>query len=367
LERLTTIQEANGLMDRSELLAWLREDHPQQLPSLWCNADAARQNHVGDEVYLRGLIEISNHCVRHCAYCGLRVPNRDVRRYRMEAAEILRCARRAADLGYGTVVLQSGEDPGLTKELVADIVRQIKVSTGLAVALSLGERTIEELAAWRAAGADRYLLRFETSNRRLYDAIHPPLAGAPSNRIALLRSLRDLGYEVGSGVMVGIPGQTHDHLADDLEWFVRLDLDMIGIGPFIPHPATPLGQPLARALRVDQVPNTEGMTYKMIALSRLLCPWANIPATTALATLNPRSGWELGLSRGANVVMPNLTPAAYRCHYDIYPAKACIQETGCECPGGVEDGIIQLGRCVGQGRGDSPNHLRRQAPASQKV
>lgn len=354
-------------MNRNDLLQWLAETNPERLGSLWARADAVRRQHVGDEVHLRGLIEISSHCVRCCLYCGLRAPNRDLPRYRMSVEEILVCARQAADFGYGTVVLQSGEDPGLTTDFVTDVIRRIKLDTSLAVTLSLGERSEQELAAWRAAGADRYLLRFETSNARLYPVIHPSLPGRPSDRIALLGRLRELGYEIGSGVMIGIPGQTFEDLADDLEWFARLDLDMIGVGPFIPHPATPLGQDAAPFHVCNQVPNNEEMTCKVMALARLVCPEANIPATTALATLNRRSGMELGLTRGGNVVMPNLTPAVYRSRYDIYPEKACIQEAGPECLGGVEHGIIRLGRRIGRGRGDSANYLRRRSAASRKA
>jgi biotin synthase len=354
-------------MNRAELLQWLTETDPERLGWLWGQADAVRRQQVGDEVHLRGLLETSSHCVRHCLYCGLRAPNRDLPRYRMTAEEILAGARLATDLGYGTVVLQSGEDPGLTEDFVAGIIRRIKAETRLAVTLSLGERSVEELAAWRAEGADRYLLRFETSNAQLYAAVHPSLPGRPSDRIALLGQLRELGYEIGSGVMIGIPGQTFEDLADDLEWFARLDLDMIGVGPFIPHPATPLGQEAGRFQVCNQVPNDEEMTCKVMALARRICPAANIPATTALATLNRRNGMELGLTRGGNVVMPNLTPAVYRSRYDIYPEKACIQEAQPKCLDGFEHGIIRLGRRIGQGRGDSANYLRRRTAASRKT
>jgi len=319
-------------------------------------------------VHLRGLIELSNCCVRLCTYCGLRAANQRLTRYRMNEAEVMACVGEAVGFGYGTVVLQAGEDPGLTREGVAQLVRRIKTETRLAVTLSLGEREVEELAAWREAGADRYLLRFETSNRELFDRIHPPRPGQRSNRIELLRTLRQLGYEVGSGVMIGIPGQTYDDLARDVEMFRTLDLDMIGVGPFLMHPETPLGKAagtprvpatLASATS-EQVPGTELMTYKMIALARLACPRANIPSTTALATLNTANGRELGLVRGANVIMPNLTPPQYRIHYEIYPNKACIRETAGMCHRCVEARIRSLGRTTGGGRGDSPNFSARQ-------
>ncbi|HAU38649.1 MAG TPA: [FeFe] hydrogenase H-cluster radical SAM maturase HydE [Phycisphaerales bacterium] len=353
-------------MRHETIIGWLRETDATRLEELWRRADDVRRRNVGDEVHLRGLIEISNHCVRSCGYCGLRASNRELERYRMTADEILQCVRQAVAFEYGTVVLQAGEDPGITREGVSELVRRIKAETPLAVTLSLGERSDDELAEWKSAGADRYLLRFETSNAALYDRIHPPLPGRRSDRFALLRRLRELGYEVGSGVMIGIPGQTFDDLARDVEAFAALDLDMIGVGPFIAHGATPLGQAEADALRAaagaEQAPNTELMTYKMVALARLACPRANLPSTTALATLNLAEGRELGLTRGANVVMPNLTPAKYRAMYEIYPAKACIRETADQCHHCMKRRILSIGRKIGRGRGDSRNF---KAPALQ--
>lgn len=344
-------------MTRSEILAWLRLDDESELETLWLLAEQTRREHVGDAVHLRGLVEISNHCVRECHYCGLRAPNEGVSRYRMTADEILACAREAESYGYGTVVLQSGEDYGLTTQWVAQLVSRIKAETKLAITLSLGERGGDELAVWRDAGADRYLLRFETSSDRLYQRIHPPLRGVRSDRLAILRRLRELGYEVGSGVMIGIPGQTFADLADDLVLFRELDLDMIGVGPFIPYPGTPLGHVEPHV--GDQVPSTELMTYKVIALSRRICPRANIPSTTALATLNEASGRELGLLRGANVMMPNVTPPRYRHRYEVYPGKACLWEATGHWHASVRGRIESMGRTVGVGRGDSPSRRMR--------
>lgn len=336
-----------------EILNWLKETGPKMLEALWREADAARRAFVGDDVHLRGLIEISNHCARQCAYCGLRAGNVKLERYRMTEKEILGCANDAADYGYGTVVLQAGEDFGISAEWLAGIVKRIKSETGLAVTLSMGERPYEDLALWREAGADRYLLRFETSDAELYGRIHPPLPDRETDRIAILRELRKLGYEIGSGVMVGIPGQTLESLADDIMLFSELDLDMIGVGPFIAHPGTPLGgggYELALPAE-DQVPATEEMVCKVIALARLACPEANIPSTTALATLNRDYGRELGLMRGANVVMPNLTPVEYRAKYEIYPSKVCIYETADACRSCINNRIVSIGRQVGAGAG----------------
>lgn len=342
------------MIDRDGILGWLRELDEARLEGLWAAADEARRRGVGDAVHLRGLIEVSNHCVRACAYCGLRAAHEDLPRYRLSADEVLDCARRAVSLGYGTVVLQAGEDPGLTADRVEDMVRRIKAVTPLAVTLSLGERDDDELARWRAAGADRYLLRFETSNRELFARIHPPRPGRPaSDRPALLRRLRALGYETGSGVMVGIPGQAWEDLADDLLLMRELDLDMIGIGPFIAHPDTPLGNRAAAPAGPQQVPADEITTLKAVALARLLCPGANIPSTTALATIDREQGRELGLRRGANIVMPNLTPSAYRALYEIYPGKACMNETAEACSACLAKRIAAIGRAPGTGRGDA--------------
>jgi biotin synthase len=379
-------------MKHSEIVEWLRETDPARLARLWREADLARQRHVGGDVHLRGLIELSNHCVRLCGYCGLRAANAKVRRYRMTEDEILDCARSAVELGYGTVVLQSGEDPGVDADWMTCVIRRIKTETPLAVTLSLGERSDDELAAWREAGADRYLLRFETSNRAIYERIHPPRDGAdggprsvvaentgplrpdatervppgasPSDRLAILATLRRLGYEIGSGVMIGIPGQSYDDLARDIGLFAALGLDMIGVGPYLVHPDTPLADLLEHPPLADdeQVPNSELMTYKVVALARLACPRANIPATTALATLNSRTGRELGLERGANVIMPNLTPPEYRADYEIYPNKACITETAEDCGRCVQRRIESIGRTVGAGRGDSPSYVSRHDP-----
>lgn len=337
-----------------EILSWLCQTDTQSLEQLFTAADKVRDENVGPHVHLRALLEISNHCIRQCGYCGLRVGNTNLQRYRMSREEILDCAQQAAEMHYGTVVIQAGEDPGITLDWMADIIRSIKKDTPLAVTLSLGERKLEELTAWREAGADRYLLRFETSDHRLYDLIHPPVRpGHPSDRVAILRQLRSLGYEIGSGIMVGIPGQTLSSIANDILLFRELDLDMIGIGPYIAHPTTPLGEGEWKLdISVDeQASADELLVCKTIALTRLACPEANIPSTTALATINTVNGRELGLQRGANVVMPNMTPGPYRALYEIYPNKACINETGQMCNRCLLGRIASIGRKPGFGPG----------------
>jgi biotin synthase len=336
-------------LTHQEILHWLREEDPTALEQLFARADEVRRAHVGDDIYLRGLIEISSFCVRQCHYCGLRSA-RTMPRYRMSREEILTAARSAVELGFGTVVLQSGEDFGIEAAWLAEILRTIKQETPLAITLSLGERLPDELRLWREAGADRYLLRFETSDPALYAAIHPQRGAAISDRVALLRELRALGYEIGSGVMAGIPGQTYEMLARDIQLFEALDLDMVGIGPFLAHPDTPLGAPDAPT-SADQVPSSEWMVLKAVALTRLVCPEANLPSTTALATINTVDGREHGLQSGANVFMPILTPAPYRQMYEIYPGKACIDEDATQCNTCLRERIERLGRTVGQGPG----------------
>jgi len=316
-------------------------------------ANRVRSQNVGDAVHMRGLIEVSNRCVRQCAYCGLRADNHAVTRYRMKREEILDCARLAKRLGYGTVVMQAGEDPALTGPWVAGVVRQIKSETGLAVTLSLGEREEEDLRLWKLAGADRYLLRFETSDPALFAAIHPMRREGDLDRIELLGKLKSMGYEVGGGIMVGIPGQSFASIAGDILAFRGLDLDMIGIGPYIPHPSTPLGSGALRpsVAAGEQVPATEEMVLKVVALARIVCPDSNIPSTTALATINKKEGRRHGLMCGANVVMPNLTPVRYRAMYEIYPDKSCIDESAQDCSVCLRAQIRSIGREVGSGPG----------------
>jgi biotin synthase len=337
-------------LTHQEILGWLKETRPDALEQLYAQADQVRRENVGDAVHLRGLIEISNYCVRQCHYCGLRAA-RTTPRYRMNAEEILQCAHKAVEFGFGSVVMQAGEDFGIDAAWLADVIRRIKVETPLAITLSLGERFPDELRLWREAGADRYLLRFETSDPALYAAIHPQRGSDISDRIALLHQLRELGYEIGSGVMAGIPGQTYEILARDIELFADLDLDMVGIGPFLAHPETPLGAPDAPTAGEEQVPSSETMALKVVALTRLVCPEANMPATTALATINTLDGREHGLESGANVFMPVLTPSPYRQMYQIYPDKACVDEDATQCNVCMRGRIKRLKRFVGEGPG----------------
>ncbi|WP_294157834.1 [FeFe] hydrogenase H-cluster radical SAM maturase HydE [uncultured Selenomonas sp.] len=301
-------------------------------------ADDVRKQFVGDGVHLRGLIEFSNICRQDCMYCGLRRDNGKIERYRLDADTIVTLAEKAKGYGYRTVVLQSGEDAWFTAERLANIVERIH-ALDLAITLSVGERPREDYAAWRAAGADRYLLRIETTNAQLYEELDPGMSYA--NRVRCLRDLHELGYEVGTGSLIGLPGQTVEMLAKDILFYQEIDADMIGIGPLIPNGDTPLG---------GAAPGDWHLTRRMVALLRLLLPEANIPATTAMETMVPR-GRELILASGANVVMPNVTEGDYRRKYALYPGKICVADTPADCRACMGGRIAAMGRFVATDKG----------------
>jgi biotin synthase len=332
--------EETGAADRAQLAALLGSD-ASAAEQLFEAADRVRAAVVGEEVHLRALIEFSNHCRRNCRYCGLRRDRRDLPRYRMAPDEIVLTCGRAADLGYRTVVLQSGEDPWYAAPVLASIVRQIKESCDAAVTLSIGERSEQEYRLLRSAGADRFLLRLETSGLELYEEVHPDSDW--HERLTCLRSLRASGFQVGSGVLIGLPGQTFEMLAQDLLFLQELNLDMVGVGPFIPHPDTPLAR--AEAGGIDLV-------LRFVACLRLLCPRALIPATSALSALAP-DGWERGLAAGADVLMPNVTPARYRELYQLYPGRPSDVEDAASARARVEAMVRGLGRRVSEGPGHS--------------
>lgn len=336
--------------ERDLVLEVIRNPNGVLAQQVISEADKLRADTVGPEVHLRGLIEFSNYCRNHCLYCGLRCDNRRVTRYRMEPGEIIAAAEQGAGLGYKTVVLQSGEDLSFTGKILADIIREIK-KIGLVVTLSIGERAPEEYDLWRNAGAERYLMRHETADPALYDRLHPGQKLA--QRISLLKILKSLDYQVGTGFMVGLPGQDEKVLLEDLELARELEAEMVGIGPFIPHPDTPLGHCSGGTLE---------QTCMMVALTRLFLPQALIPATTALGSVSPL-GRELALKSGANVVMPNLTPRIHRADYQIYPGKICLGEEAAECRGCITRRINSVGRCVSDGPGHNPKWLQKKERA----
>jgi biotin synthase len=319
-----------------------------QDPSLlFDKADKVRQKFVGNGVYLRALIEFSNHCKNDCLYCGIRRSNLQSTRYRLTPTDIVNTAQKASSFGYRTVVLQSGEDAWFDADKLCEIIREIK-KMDLAVTLSIGEKTYEEYAAYRKAGADRYLLRIETSDKALYEKLDPNMSW--DNRINCLYTLKELGYEVGSGSLVGLPEQTPESLAEDLLFFQNLPVDMAGIGPFIPHPHTPLA--------TEKNQGNFELSLKMMALMRLMLPDINIPATTAMETLHPR-GRALALECGANVIMPNLTETCYRAQYDLYPGKTATQLSPSDTTRSAEELIRSLGREVSYAYGFHGDYLNK--------
>lgn len=281
----------------------------EQAAALFRAADRVRAAHLGAAVHLRAIIEFSNHCVRNCLYCGLRRDNRLVSRYRMTPGEIMAAARTARAEGYRTIVLQAGEDPAYTADVLASLIRRMKAELDVAVTLSLGDRSREDYRRLREAGADRYLLKHETADPALFARLRP--GTDLKTRLRELRWLRELGYQVGAGNIVGLPGQSPATLTADIVLLRELGVEMAGIGPFIPHPDTPLARFPA---------GSPEMTLKVLAITRLLLPRTHLPATTAVAVLSP-DGRQRALRAGANVIMPDLTPAPYRRHYGIYPGR----------------------------------------------
>lgn len=317
-------------LSREKIVELLGPVSPGRLEELFAAARRVKRRTSGRKVFLRGIIEISNYCGKDCFYCGIRRSNPEVIRYRMEEEEVIAATREAFSRGYRSILLQSGEEQ--TEEAVARVERltgRIKNETGgeMRIVLSLGEQEPKTYLRWREAGADRYLLRIETANPRLYRSLHPP-DHRHEKRLECLHTLRELGYQVGSGMLIGLPGQTPEDLAGDALFLRKIDVDMIGMGPYIPHPATPLARRAGEASPADRL--EQGL--KMIAVCRLLLPEVNIAATTALGTLDP-AGRELGLAAGANVVMPNLTPLPYRREYNLYLGKP-LEEGGIS---GLED------------------------------
>ncbi|MCP4231138.1 MAG: [FeFe] hydrogenase H-cluster radical SAM maturase HydE [bacterium] len=310
--------------------------------ALFAVADETRRRYTGDGIHLRAIIELSNYCERNCVYCGLRRDNDTIRRYRMASGEIVERAAQVYGMGYRTVVLQSGEDSYYTPEIVADIISQIKHGRELTVTLSLGERPRDVYQLWHDAGADRYLLKHETSDDALYSQLHPDLVY--EDRFGCLRDLKEIGYEVGSGIMMGLPGQAIGSYAADILFFAETEIDMIGIGPFIYNPATPITKP---------GPFDIDMVYRLIAVARLVTKNTHIPATTALALRDVDDGRRKALSVGANVIMPNLTPEKYRADYAIYPDKATAAEVIADSRESLGELAESLGRHIDGGVGGS--------------
>lgn len=304
-------------LSKDKIIEILKSEEPSLIEDLYSYANQVREEYMGNEIPLRGIIEFSNFCKQDCAYCGIRRSNNKVQRYRIEPDRIIETAKNAYNNGYKTVVLQSGEDAYFTKDKIDYIIKSIKNATDLKITLAVGERPFDEYAAFKRAGADRFLIKHETSNKALYEKMHDKMSF--KNRIACIKELKRLGFETGSGIMIGLPNQTLESIADDILLFKELDVDMIGMGPYLPHPDTPLGKEFK-----DYPFNVEEMTYKIIALTRIVTKRTHLPATTALATINPETGRINALQRGANVIMLNVTDKEFKENYSIYPEKVCL-------------------------------------------
>ena len=316
-------------------------------------ADAVRKKYLGGEVHLRALIEFSNYCKQNCLYCGLRRGNRALERYRMNTGEIIKLAKKAKSYGYKTIVLQSGEDPYYDVKKMTKIISGIK-KLGLALTLSVGEKTYEEYKAYKEAGADRYLLRIETTDEELYAKYDPGMS--LKNRKQCLLNLKQLGYETGSGIIAGLPGQTIKSIAKDILYLKSIDIDMAGIGPFIYNPKTPIYGNVECGkwnveLKYDAKKNFE-LALKVMAVLRLIMPYINIPATTAMESIMS-DGQITALQSGANVVMPNAAEGKRKKQYEIYPGKAYASDNPLKSKKLIETKIISIGRTVSRHKGNS--------------
>jgi biotin synthase len=328
--------------DKRDIELALSLQDEAQMAELFAYADGVRVKHVGGGILLRGIIEFSNYCSNTCKYCGLNKTNTELRRYKLTSRQIVTAVEQIAEANIKTVVLQSGEEADLNADWLAGIIREIKTRFDIAITLSVGERTYDEYSLWKDAGADRYLLKIETTNRLLYKQLHPQMS--LGSRLKCCRNLSLLGYQIGSGNIIGLPEQTISDIADDVMYFARERFDMIGIGPFIPHPATELSDCPAGDIK---------MVLKTIAVTRIVTKNAHLPATTATGSVNGSDYRTDALNAGANVIMPNFTPMPYRQYYEIYPNKRCVTEQPGSCLPCVDKMAKATGRTIDYSRGDS--------------
>lgn len=331
-------------LTRTEYIELLESRENKEVVSrLRDEAVRLRKQYYGNKVFTRGLIEFTNYCKNDCYYCGIRKGNHHVDRYRLTDEEILECCQKGYELGYRTFVLQGGEDPYYTDERMVKIIQEIKKEfPECALTLSIGEKTYESYRLFRNAGADRYLLRHETADEHLYRSLHPATMSL-ENRKRCLFNLKKLGYQVGAGFMVGSPGQTISHIAEDLLFLQELQPQMVGIGPFIPHHDTIYAKESAGSIE---------LTLFLLSIIRIMLPKVLLPATTALGTLDP-NGREKGLAVGANVVMPNLSPVKKRKLYELYDNKICTGEEAAECRGCLSRRVESVGYHLVEERGDA--------------
>ena len=326
----------------SELLALVTMDDPEADRYLAQRAEAVRRQVYGDRVFIRGLIEFTNCCKNDCHYCGIRRGNHNCQRYRLSQEEILACCDAGYELGFRTFVLQGGEDPYFTRDRMADLIRAIKAAhPDCALTLSVGEKDRDTYQEWFDAGADRYLLRHETANPGLYRSLHPAELSL-ENRMRCLRDLKDIGYQVGCGFMVGSPGQTPEMILEDLRFIQRFRPQMVGIGPFIPHQDT---------IYKNEAPGSAALTLRLLAILRLMLPSVLLPATTALGTVMG-DGRQQGMRCGCNVVMPNLSPSDVRKKYALYDGKISAGEEAAESVALLKKSMAAIGYQVVTDRGD---------------
>lgn len=345
LQTLVDKLEAQNRLNREEWIQLIEGRTPKLAQYIFEKARKIRQAYYGTDVYIRGLIEFTNYCKNDCYYCGIRRSNSRAHRYRLSEEQILRCCHQGYTLGFRTFVLQGGEDGYFTDERIVNLVKEIRKNyPDCAITLSIGERSYDSYLALFEAGADRYLLRHETWDEEHYRLLHPPALSA-KHRQQCLWDLKKIGYQVGTGYMVGSPFQTAQNLADDMLFLEELNPQMVGIGPFIPHHDTPFK---------DQAAGTLELTLYMLGLIRLMLPKVLLPATTALGTIDEK-GRELGILAGANVVMPNLSPENVRKDYLLYDNKICTGSEAAECRMDLENRMHAIGYQVVCHRGDSLN------------
>ncbi len=345
-------------LDRNALISYLEDNSPEVAATLYSEAYKVKKKTVGESVYLRGLVEISNICRKNCLYCGIRRDNLNTGRYELTSEEVLEAAAFAADQGYGSMVIQGGErtDSKFIDKITSLLV-EIKRRWPLGITLSLGEQTEDVYREWFEAGAHRYLLRIESSTKELYEKIHPVDAvHSYETRVQALRDLRKCGYQVGTGVMIGLPFQTTANLADDLLFFKEMDIDMCGMGPYLEHSETPLYA--FRHMIPDQMRRLD-LSLRMVALLRLLMPDINIAATTAMQAIVP-DGRERAIMAGANVLMPNLTLSDVREEYQIYQNKPGVGEDAAISSSRTEQRLREMKIPIGYGQwGDSIHYRKR--------
>ena len=333
-----------GKITRDQLEYILQSSDGESAEYLFATARSTAQRYYGKAVYLRGLVEFTNYCKNDCYYCGIRLSNHKAQRYRLTEEEILSCCDIGEDIGFRTFVLQGGEDPYFTDDRICRLVERIKKDhPSCAVTLSIGEKSRESYQRFFDAGADRYLLRHETADYEHYRKLHPA-SMSPENRRRCLFDLKEIGFQVGCGIMVGSPFQTIGHIYEDIVFMQTLKPHMIGIGPFIAHKDTPFG---------DRPDGSVKHTIRLLAVIRLLFPDVLLPATTALGTADPM-GREKGILAGANVLMPNLSPADVRKKYLLYDGKICTGEEAAECSACLKRRIEGIGYQVAENRGDHP-------------